>query len=221
MPLVRLEGICKRYRDVTILGNIDLEIEPGEFVALTGRSGSGKSTLLRIIGGLEPPDTGSVRFGSSDITKFSETEMSLFRRQTIGFVFQSFNLIETLTIAENVALPLNLNGYSNDATCRRVTELLAALDISLHGEKYPDTLSGGEQQRAAIARALAHRPALVIADEPTGNLDDQTANTVMELLVRECRSHQASLIIATHSDEVRVRSDKAVRLLAGRLGTAG
>jgi len=220
MPLVQLEGICKRYRDVTILGKVDLDIEPGEFVALTGRSGSGKSTLLRIIGGLEPPDSGSVRFGGAEITKFSESEMSIFRRRSMGFVFQAFNLIETLTIAENIALPLNLNGYSNDATSRRVTDLLAALDISEHAEKYPDMLSGGEQQRAAIARALAHRPALVIADEPTGNLDDQTANTVMELLVRECRSHQASLIVATHSDEVRVRSDKAVQLLAGRLGAA-
>jgi len=221
MPLVQLEGICKRYRNVTILGNIDLEIEPGEFLALTGRSGSGKSTLLRIIGGLEPPDTGSVRFSGAEITKYSESEMSKFRRQSMGFVFQAFNLIETLTVAENIALPLNLNGYSNDATRRRVTELLAALGIAEHAEKYPDMLSGGEQQRAAIARALAHRPALVIADEPTGNLDDQTASTVMELLVRECRSHQASLIIATHSDEVRVRSDKTVRLLAGRLGAAG
>ena len=221
MSLVQLEGIRKSYRDVTILAGIDLEIESGEFVALTGRRGSGKSTLLRIIGGLEPPDAGSVHFSGAEITAFSETDMSRFRRESMGFVFQSFNLIETLTIAENIALPLSLNGYSNEATSGRVTELLDTLQISGHAEKYPDTLSGGEQQRAAIARALAHRPALVIADEPTGNLDEHTAKTVMELLVNECRSHRASLIVATHSDEVRVRSDKAVQLLTGHLGATG
>ncbi len=217
MPLVQLEGIYKRYRDVTILSDIDLEIEPGEFVALTGRSGSGKSTLLRIIGGLEPPDRGTVRFGNAEISGFSETQLSQFRRRSMGFVFQSFNLIDTLTIAENIALPLDLNGYARDVMRRRVSELLEALGLSDHAEKYPDTLSGGEQQRAAIARALGHGPELVIADEPTGNLDEHTAKTVMELLVRECSSRGASLIIATHSDEVRVRSDKAVELTAAHL----
>ena len=220
MPLVQLERITKCYRGATILDNLDLAIESGEYVALIGRSGSGKSTLLRIMGGLEPPDTGIVRFAGAEITQMRDEELAAFRRRSLGFVFQSFNLVETLTVAENIALPLHLNGRTHAQISARVTELLNALEIREHGERFPDTLSGGEQQRAAIARALAHRPQLVIADEPTGNLDEQTAATVMELLARECANHAASLIVATHSDEVKVRSHRTVQLTARGLGPA-
>lgn len=216
MPLVKLENISKRYRAAIVLCNVDLEIEAGEFIALLGRSGSGKSTLLRILGGLEPPDAGTVRFAERDITQMSETQLAAFRRQSLGFVFQSFNLIETLTVAENVAVPLHLNGHSAAQIHTRVNELLGRLEISGHGEKFPDTLSGGEQQRAAIARAIAHRPKLVIADEPTGNLDEVTARSVMELLAEECHQAGASLIVATHSDEVKVRSDRTLQLVSHR-----
>jgi putative ABC transport system ATP-binding protein len=220
MSLVELRGITQRYNSVVVLDNVDLDITEGEFVALQGRSGSGKSTLLRILGGLEPPDSGTVRFDGEEITNLSEARLSTFRRSTLGFVFQAFNLIETLTISENVAIPLHLNGMPRPAIGKRVTELLSSLAIEAHAGKFPDMLSGGEQQRVAIARALAHRPKLVIADEPTGNLDDQTAVNVMELLTRECRSQHASLIIATHSDEVSIRSDKTIQLVNRRLENA-
>ena len=217
MPLVKLERISKRYRTAVVLAEVDLEVDASEFIALIGRSGSGKSTLLRILGGLEPPDSGIVRFAQQDITQLSESRLAAFRRQSLGFVFQSFNLIETLTIAENIAIPLHLNGCSATQIRDRVQELLKRLEMTEHAEKFPDTLSGGEQQRAAIARALAHRPKLVIADEPTGNLDEETAVVVMNLLAEECAQAQAGLIVATHSDEVKVRSHRTLQLVAHRL----
>lgn len=220
MPLVQLESITKRYRDTPILENLDLTIEAGEFIALIGRSGSGKSTLLRILGGLEPPDSGAARFADRDITQLPESELAAFRRQSLGFVFQSFNLVDTLTIAENIAIPLHLNDYSHSDIRNRVDELLRQLDIHAYADRFPDMLSGGEQQRAAIARALAHRPRLVIADEPTGNLDEQTAKSVMQLLAEECTRDAASLVVATHSDEVKVRSHRTLQLSARRLEPA-
>ncbi len=220
MSLVQLKGISQRYHRAVVLRDVDLDIDEGEFVALLGRSGSGKSTLLRIIGGLEPPDAGSVRFGELEITDLDEQALANFRRRSLGFVFQSFNLIETLTVAENVGIPLYLNGLERAVISERVEELLSRLGILEHADKFPDTLSGGEQQRAALARALVHRPRLVIADEPTGNLDDQTAGSVMELLAEECQRQHASLIVATHSDEVRVRSDRTLELVGGRLEEA-
>lgn len=217
MSLVEISGISHAYNRTTVLDNVSLSVEEGEFVALIGRSGTGKSTLLRIIGGLEPPDGGTVRFGGKEITSLSERELADFRRRSVGFVFQAFNLVDTLTIAENVAIPLHLNGVEKPAMDERVSELLTHLGIHEYAERFPDTLSGGEQQRAAIARALAHRPRLVIADEPTGNLDDETAVNVMELLIAECQRQHAGLIVATHSDEVKFRSDRTIQLAGGTL----
>jgi putative ABC transport system ATP-binding protein len=219
MSLVELKGISKRYNRAIVLNDLGLKIEEGEFVALIGRSGSGKSTLLRILGGLEPPDAGSVQFAGEEITRLREAALSRFRRRSVGFVFQAFNLVETLTVAENAGIPLHLNGVERSDIRKRVDELLSSLGIAEHADKFPDTLSGGEQQRAAIARALAHRPRLVIADEPTGNLDDQTAASVMELLVLECQRQRASLIVATHSDEVKIRSNRTLQLMGGRIET--
>ena len=219
MSLVQLQGITQRYNRAVVLDNVDLEIANDEFVALQGRSGSGKSTLLRILSGLEPPDEGTVLFAGDEISSFSEQQLSAFRRSALGFVFQAFNLIETLTIAENIAIPLHLNTVPRPVISKRINELLSSLGIEAHADKFPDMLSGGEQQRAAIARALAHRPKLVVADEPTGNLDDHTAVNVMDLLTQECRSQGASLIIATHSDEVSVRSDRTLQLTNSRLET--
>ena len=217
MSLVEISGVSHGYNRTTVLDNVSLSVEEGEFVALIGRSGTGKSTLLRILGGLEPPDAGTVRFGDREITRLDERELSDFRRKSVGFVFQAFNLVDTLTIAENIAIPLHLNASEAPAIAERVNELLTHLGISEHADRFPDTLSGGEQQRAAIARALAHRPRLVIADEPTGNLDDETAVNVMELLIAECQRQHASLIVATHSDEVQFRSDRTIQLAGGTL----
>lgn len=219
MPLVETSGISHAYARTTVLDNVSLSVEEGEFVALIGRSGTGKSTLLRIMGGLEPPDSGSVRFGDKEITRLNERGLADFRRRSVGFVFQAFNLVDTLTIGENCAIPLHLNGVEKPAIGERVHELLTHLGISEYTDRFPDTLSGGEQQRAAIARALAHRPRLVIADEPTGNLDDETAASVMELLIAECQRQHASLIVATHSDDVQFRSDRTIQLAGGTLQT--
>ncbi len=217
MSLVRIKGISQRYGRTVVLNDLDLQIDKGEFIALIGRSGSGKSTLLRILGGLEPPAAGSVNFDGQEITTMNEQALAEFRRRSLGFMFQAFNLIDTLTVAENASLPLHLNGFDRNAINERVEALLSQLDISEHAEKFPDMLSGGEQQRAALVRALVHRPRLVIADEPTGNLDDETAGTVMELLAEECQRQQVSLIVATHSDEVKVRSDRTLQLVGGQL----
>lgn len=217
MSLLQLQGVSQRYDRAVILTDVDLRIDEGEFVALIGRSGSGKSTLLRIIGALEPPDSGSVRFAEREITTLDEQGLAQFRRKSLGFMFQSFNLIDTLTIAENTAIALHLNGIARATIDARVDELLSRLGIAEHAHKFPDMLSGGEQQRAALARALAHRPRLIIADEPTGALDEQTAASVMELLADECRRHDASLIVATHSDEVKIRSDRTLQLVDGSL----
>ena len=217
MALAELNGIRKRFDETAVLDGTSMTMEAGEFVTLIGRSGSGKSTLLRILGGLEPPDAGTVSFSGNDLTALEDQALAAFRRRSLGFVFQSFNLIETLTVAENVAIPLHLNGYSQAAVRQRIEALLRQLGIDDHATKFPDLLSGGEQQRAAIARALAHSPQLVIADEPTGNLDEETAASVMEVLVRECAAAGAGLIVATHSDEVRMRSGRTLQLLAGKL----
>lgn len=217
MSLVEATGISKRYNRVSVLNHVDIEINEGEFVALIGRSGSGKSTLLRILGGLEPPDSGSVRFAGREISKLNEQALAEFRRQSVGFVFQAFNLVDTLTVAENVAIALHLNGIARSAVRNRVAALLASLSIGEHADKLPDTLSGGEQQRVAIARALAHEPQLIIADEPTGNLDDETALSVMQLLAEECERQHASLIVATHSDEVKIRAGRTLQLVGGNI----
>lgn len=220
MSLVEIKGISKRYYRANVLNHVDMEINEGEFVALIGRSGSGKSTLLRILGGLEPPDAGLVQFAGREISNLNEQALSEFRRQSVGFVFQAFNLVDTLTVAENVAITLHLNGIARSAIRTRVSALLASLDISEHADKLPDTLSGGEQQRVAIARALAHKPRLIIADEPTGNLDDETALFVMQLLTEECERQHASLIVATHSDEVKIRADRTLQLVGGSIHSA-
>jgi putative ABC transport system ATP-binding protein len=217
---IRLDGVCKAYGTQTVLDHTDGLIEPGEFICIVGRSGSGKSTLLKLIGALLSPDAGSIRHGEHELAQMSERELTWFRRRELGFVFQFFNLVPTLTVSENVELPLALNGISGAAATARIDDLLGRLGLTACTHRLPDQLSGGEQQRVAIARALAHAPGLVITDEPTGNLDVDTADEVLSLLIDSCREHKATLIMATHSREAAARADRTLRIDHGKLEPA-
>jgi putative ABC transport system ATP-binding protein len=214
---IQLKNVSKSYGAHAVLERASLAIGRGEFVVVIGRSGSGKSTLLRLIGGLESPDSGEVCFGGRDLGGMSERERAGLRRQTLGFVFQFFNLIPTLTVAENIQLPLALNELPKAESARRSAELLHELDLSHCGQRFPEELSGGEQQRVAIARAVAHEPALVLADEPTGNLDLETAGRVLALLETTCRRRGATLVMATHGREVAGRADRVLTIRDARV----
>ena len=214
---IDLIGVAKSYGRQPVLEDAHLTVAKGCALAIVGRSGSGKSTLLRLIGGLEAADVGTIRVDGTELTKLTEGERALWRRADLGFVFQSFNLIPTLTATENVELPLALNGVMPGAARRRALELLAELGVESGADRFPEDLSGGEQQRVAIARAVVHEPKLVLADEPTGNLDTETANHVLDLLRRTCHSRDATLVVATHSAEVAARSDRIVSIVNGRV----
>jgi putative ABC transport system ATP-binding protein len=214
---IELRDVIKRYGEQIVLDRTSLAVERGEFAVVLGRSGSGKSTLLRLIGGLETPDGGRVCFAGRDLAAMSETDRAGLRRRTLGFVFQFFNLIPTLTVAENVQLPLALNEVPKREAARRSAQVLRELDLGDCGRRFPEELSGGEQQRVAIARAVAHEPELVLADEPTGNLDPETADRVLDLLQRTCRQRGATLVMATHGQEIAQRADRVLRIRGAHL----
>lgn len=202
-----------------VLRDLTVDFAKGETVALRGRSGSGKSTLLNLISGIDAPDAGEIECGGQSITAMSERERTLFRRSHIGFVYQAFNLVATLTVADNVRLVLELNGVRDREADERVAFLLDAVGLPERAASFPDILSGGEQQRVAIARALAHDPELLLADEPTGNLDDHTAGTVLALLDRLVRQAGKTMIIATHSAGVAANADRVLELRNGALSS--
>ena len=214
---IELENVSKRYGRQAVLDGASVTVERGQFVTVMGRSGSGKSTLLRLIGGLEAADSGLVRVDDTDLTTLTETERARRRRHGLGFVFQSFNLIPTLTVAENVELPLALNDVAPEKARRLRSELLEDLGLADCADRFPEDISGGEQQRVAIARAVIHEPKLVLADEPTGNLDAETAQHVLELLRRTCGERNATLIVASHSADLAARADRVVTIRAGRI----
>lgn len=217
---VRLRDIAKGYGRRPILDGAELDVARGEFVVVVGRSGSGKSTLLKLIGGLDRPDRGQVCHAGRDLATLSESQLALFRRRSLGFVFQFFNLIPTLTVAENVQLPLALNSVGKRAMIDTAAALCAELGLEDCGDRFPDELSGGEQQRVAIARALVHEPALIIADEPTGNLDLETATRVVGLLTDSCQRRRTTLIMATHSTDVAGAANRVLRIDEARLTPA-
>jgi putative ABC transport system ATP-binding protein len=218
---IRLEGLSKGFEEGghsrIVLRGADADFDKGEFVAILGKSGSGKSTLLNLISGIDLVDGGDVWVGDRELTTLNERQRTLFRRQNIGFVFQFFNLIPTLTVWENVILPLELAGADNGEARNRVETLLEAVGLLDRRDTFPDRLSGGEQQRVAIARALVHDPLLVLADEPTGNLDEATGRQVMALLDRLTRQNGKNLILVTHSREAASYADRVLTLRDGKL----
>ncbi|MBM5812665.1 MAG: ABC transporter ATP-binding protein [Gammaproteobacteria bacterium] len=220
-PQVRIEHVSKAYRQdgrgPPVLDDVSATIGAGEFVVVVGRSGSGKSTLLNLIGAIDLPSAGEIFLGDVAIGDLDETGRALLRRRHIGFVFQSYNLIATLTVGENLHLPLELNGHHGRAAAARVQQWLAAVGLADSQSRWPEELSGGEQQRIAIARALVHEPQLVLADEPTGNLDLATATEVIALLDRLCRDAGTTLLMATHSREVIGRADRVLTIRHARL----
>ena len=202
------EGSSKRL----VLDNVSLEAGIGEFVLVTGRSGSGKSTLLNLISGIDTPNTGSVNIDNTNITKLSETNRTIFRRENIGFIFQFFNLIPTLTVKENLILPLDLLGYTRNSKNDEARLLLKKIGLSDREDSYPDRLSGGEQQRVAIARAIIHSPKIVLADEPTGNLDARTGKEILELFNTLTKERNMTVIMVTHSSEAELYTNKILDL---------
>jgi len=204
-------------RDVSILDDISLDVPAKQFLAIIGPSGSGKSTLLGLIGGMDTPTSGTISIDGRDITKLSDDELSRLRLQRIGFVFQSFHLIPTLTARENIAVPIELAG--DPEADAKAGELLRAIGLESRGHHYPVQLSGGEQQRVAVARAFANRPAILLADEPTGNLDTTTGEQVIELIIRLNRDHGSTLVLVTHDPALAAHADRIVRLRDGRIAS--
>ena len=222
-PEISLRQLSKSFsegrRQHRVLDDVSADFLRGETIAVRGRSGSGKSTLLNLVGGIDTPDAGRVVVAGVDLTGLSERDRTLFRREHIGFVYQAFNLVPTLDVADNIRLVLELNGVPPRESQDRIEELLEAVGLADRADSYPDVLSGGEQQRVAIARALCHEPAVVIADEPTGNLDDSTADIVLALLDRLVRERGGTMLIATHSARVAAVCDREIEIHGGKLGT--
>ena len=218
---IRVRDITRSYREGerehVVLDQVSADFARGGSVAIRGRSGSGKSTLLNLIGGIDAPDSGQIIVAGEDLTALSERDRTLFRRRHIGFVYQAFNLVPTLRVADNIRLVLELNGMERTEANRRIEELLEAVGLADRAASYPDVLSGGEQQRVAIARALCHGPTVLLADEPTGNLDDSTADTVLTLLDALVRNSGGTMLIATHSTRVASLCDRVVELHNGKL----
>jgi len=216
-----LEGVSKRFQrgleEVVALDGVDLAVGVGEFLALVGPSGSGKSTLLHIAGGLDRPDAGRVLVGGEDLAQLSAAERARLRRRRVGFVFQFFHLIPTLTVAENIALPLTLDRVRR--ADGQAAEMLDRVALGHRAAHLPGELSGGEMQRAAIARALVMRPALILADEPTGNLDTATGEAILELLAERAGETGAALLMVTHDHGAATRADRVLSLRDGRVGS--
>jgi putative ABC transport system ATP-binding protein len=217
MLLVRnLEKIYRSgERELSVLRDVDLHVEEGEFVAILGPSGSGKTTLLGLLAGLDTPTTGTVRLAGTEIGELSEDERARFRRQVVGFVFQSFQLIGSLTALENVQVPLELRGDGDAGV--RAAELLDRVGLARRHHHFPNQLSGGEQQRVALARAFVHSPRILFADEPTGNLDAGTGHSIIELMEELNRERGTTLILVTHDLELAGRARRTIRLADGAI----
>ena len=221
LPMVVTRNLTKTYGSgpsgFTSLRELSISIQRGRFVALLGRSGSGKSTLLNLLGAVDRPTSGSIHVAGTDLTTLSDAELALFRRRRLGFVFQSFHLLPDLTAFDNVAVPWVLDRKLTAGRRTEVHALLDRLGLADKARRYPDELSGGEQQRIALARAVIHRPELIFADEPTGNLDAQSGRIILDLLVELHREYGVTVVMATHSPEAAERCDDRILLADGRI----
>ena len=220
-PLLELEGVSRSFQGPNgpfhAVREVSLRLAPGESIAITGRSGSGKSTLLNLIAGLDTPTAGALRLDGVDLRALDDAGLTRLRRDRIGLVFQFFNLLSTLTVRENVVLPGRLAGRPDRALRAEADALLTAMDLLHRADATPETLSGGEMQRCAVARALIHRPRLLLADEPTGNLDTRSAEQVLDLMLTLPRERGTAVLIVTHSEEVAARADRRFTMSDGRL----
>ena len=207
----------RRFGGTPVLDGLDLDLAPGECVALVGRSGAGKSTLLHLVAGIDCADGGEIRFDDTRLDALNEAARTRFRRRHLGLVFQSWNLVPSLSALDNLCLPLELVGIGGSEAKRRAQALLDQLGLGELAKRFPDELSGGQQQRVAVARALVHGPSVLLADEPTGSLDAESAAAVMRLLIGACREAGASLLLVTHAAEVMGQADRLLRMQDGRL----
>ena len=216
--LLSADSIHKSFalekKQIDVLQDVSVSIKQAEFVAIMGKSGSGKSTLISILAGLDHPDSGSVILNNSDLTQLNEDQLALKRQSDISFVFQSFHLIPTLTVAENIGFPLKISGKF---TQTKVDELLEKVELSHRQNSFPHQLSGGEKQRTAIARALVTQPQILFADEPTGNLDEKNANSVMQLLIDLQKEYQTALVIVTHDPAIAELADRTIHIVDGKI----
>ncbi len=223
--ILQTQNLQKHYQmgEVTVdaLRGVDFTVEKGEFVAIMGPSGSGKSTLLHLLGGLDTPSDGEVMLGGRRLAHLSDDDITIVRRRQIGFIFQFFNLLPTLTTAENVALPLLIDGRSLDEYRLRIDELLNLVGLGDRQDHKPNQLSGGQQQRVAIARALVTDPVIVLADEPTGNLDSESGDDVLRLLRRTCDEKQQTIVMVTHDPKAAEYADRIVHLRDGLIEASG
>lgn len=223
--MVELQNVTRIYSretgGVRALDDVSLRLGFGDFAAITGPSGCGKSTLLNILGGLDQPDSGVVRVNGIDLAKADEAMLTRYRRHTLGIVFQFFNLLPAMTVRENAELPLLLRGEKAKTASNRVSEMLDLVGLTPRAEHFPHQLSGGEMQRAAIARALVHRPALLVADEPTGNLDSDNGTRVLDLLAELNRDLGITILMATHAHDVAARATRVLRMKDGRFMDTG
>jgi putative ABC transport system ATP-binding protein len=210
-------GLNKKYGNLEVVKGVSLSIDTGEFVCLVGKSGCGKTTLLSLLSGLERPTSGHVKLDGKDITSATEDELALFRRENVGFVFQSFNLIPTLSAWENVALPLFPMKMTGDERKRRATGLLKRMELGHRMDHLPSALSGGEKQRVAIARALVNNPKIIFADEPIGNLDSETGDAIMEILNRLHTQQGVAILMVTHELELAKNADRLIRMHDGEV----
>ncbi len=217
--ILRTEDLCKFYgegeNEVRAIDDTNIQIQKGEFVAIVGKSGSGKSTLLHMLGGLDIPTSGKVYIGNKDIFELKEEELAVFRRRKIGFIFQAFNLVASLNVWENIVLPIGLDGKKVDDTF--VKDILNTLQLERKMENLPNTLSGGQQQRVAIARAIASKPDIILADEPTGNLDSKTGDEVISLLKMSAKKYGQTLVVITHNEEIAQMADRIIVIEDGKV----
>lgn len=219
--VIRVRGLYKVYRvgetKVYALNGVDFDINKGEFVAIVGTSGSGKSTLLNMLAGLEKPTKGEIEIGGRHIEKLTEKQLVAFRRQRVGFIFQSYNLLNTMNAIENVALPLSFRGVPKKERMRTAARYLALVGVEKQAKHMPNQMSGGQQQRVGIARALAVRPQIIFADEPTGNLDSKTTMEVLRLMQRIVREQGQTLVMVTHDNNLASYADRRIRIVDGKI----